>query len=210
MTVLIAYPIHTISFKYVCACHVVTLGWDAWFGRQYIWGVPEWVCYPCLAILPMHGGWPLTICTHCWHGFDQGNFHPYYRMDATAVDGQSQWRSEVPFFWPWLNSEISHFVSPAWSQGTTGYMCILGLFMQWHTIVWGNRKIVKNQWKVIIAVSARFFKPFLTFIFSNWQAQFPWSLHLPTQNPLPPSVFLPFLCQITPRQTKNNIAIGED
>ena len=25
-----------------------------------------------------------------------------------------------------------------------------------------------------------------------------------------PFVFLPFLCQITPRRTKNNIAIGED
>ena len=28
--------------------------------------------------------------------------------------------------------------------------------------------------------------------------------------PPTPSVFLPFLCQITPRRTKNDIAIGED
>ena len=62
---------------------------------------------------------------------------------------------------------------------------------------------------LLTACQCAIFWTFSNFDFQNWQAQFPWSLLLSTQNPLPPLYFYP-LMSITPRRTKNNIAIGED
>ena len=87
---------------------------------------------------------------------------------------------------------------------------------KWEEIPWFEHTVGRKvtdfftifpvQW----CVSARFFEPFLNPLFPKLASMIPTIATPLNAKPPTPSVYLPFLCQITPRWTKNDIAIGED